>query len=120
MKEVKIIVIAAIVTIAIMVSCAYAMPAYAEQGRKEFYPRLTVVVEKEQIGESGLWVITCRDKNSNLWAFYDDIGDWNIGDIINLLMKSINENEEDDKIIETIREGYTENVEEFFHVTGWR
>lgn len=33
MKEIKIIAIAVIITIAVMLSCACAMPAYAEQNR---------------------------------------------------------------------------------------
>jgi len=120
MKEIKIIIIAVVITVAIMLSCACAMPACAEQDRGEFYPRLTVVVEKEQIGESGLWVITCRDKGGNLWAFYDDGGEWDIGDIANLLMWNMGEHEEDDEIIEVYWEGYTEDIDSFFQMEGWR
>lgn len=120
MKEIKIITIAVIITIAIMLSCACAMPAHAEQDRGEFYPRLTVVVDREQIGESGLWVVTCRDRNGNLWAFYDDEGEWDIGDVANLLMWNMGEHEEDDEIIEVYWEGYTEDVDSFFQMEGWR
>ena len=67
-----------------------------------------------------LWVITCEDKMSNLWAFYDDVGEQAIGDIANLLMWNMGEHEEDNEIIEIYWEGYTENIEEFFHTTGWR
>jgi hypothetical protein len=115
MKQTKVIIAATIVTIIIMLSCAYAMPAVAEVGdRGEFYPRLTVVVEKEHIVNTGLWVIYCQDKNGNLWAFYDDEGEWDVGDIANLLMWSVSEHEEEDEIIEVYWEGYTDCIDNFF------
>lgn len=117
---IKTIVIATIVTIAIMLSCACAMPTCAESAdRGEFYPKLVVVVETEQIS-TDLWIITCEDRTGNLWAFYDDAREWSVGDIANLLMWNMGEREEDDEIIEVYWEGYTENIEEFFYVTGWR
>ena len=120
MKEVKIIAIAVIITIAILFSCAYAIPAHAEQDRGEFYPRLTVVIEKEQTEEPGWWVVICRDKDGNLWTFYDDEEEWNVGDIANFLMWNTSEHEEDDKIIEVYWEGYTEDIYSFFQMEGWR
>ena len=99
MKIIKTITI--IITLAVVLSCTYA-----EQVRGEFYPRLTVVVEKEQIEQSDLWIITCKDRVGNLWAFYDDEGEWDIGDIANLLMWNIGEREEDDEIIEVYWEGH--------------
>lgn len=120
MKEVKIITIAVIVTIAIMLSCACAMPAYAEQDKGEFYPRLTVVIEKEQIANTGLWLIYCQDKDGSVWAFYDDEGEWDVGDIANLLMWNVGEREEKDEIIEVYWEGYTEDIDSFFQIEGWR
>ena len=120
MKQTKIIIIATIVTIIIMLSCAYAMPAVAEVGdRGEFYPRLTVVVETEQIADSGWWIVYCQDKDGNVWAFYDDEGTWDIGDIANLLMWNLSEHEEEDEIIEVYWEGYTENPSGFFSLEGW-
>lgn len=121
MKQTKLIIAATIITIIIMLSCAYALPAVAEVGnRGEFYPRLTVVVEKEQIADTGLWVIYCQDKNGNVWGFYDDEGEWNIGDIANLLMWNMSEREEEDEIIEVYWEGYTENPTGFFSLEKWR
>ena len=121
MKQTKVIIAATIATIVIMLSCAYAMPAVAEVGdRGEFYPRLTLVVEKEQIANTDLWIIYCQDKDGNVWSFYDDEGEWSIGDIANLLMWSMGEHEEDDTIIEVYWEGYTENIDNFFQMEGWR
>lgn len=108
------------IIIAITALCAIAT-ATAEVGdRGEFYPRLTVVVEREQIADTDLWVIYCQDKDGNVWTFYDDEGEWNIGDIANLLMWNMGECEEEDEIIEVYWEGYTENPAEFFSLEGWR
>lgn len=121
MKQTKVIIAATIVTIMIILSCAYAMPAVAEVGdRGEFYPRLTVVIEKEHIADTGLWVIYCRDKDGNVWAFYDDEGEWDVGDIANLLMWNIGEREEEDEIIEVYWEGYTDCIDNFFLNLHWR
>lgn len=121
MKQTKVIIAATIATVIIMLSCAYAIPATAEVcDHGGLYPRLTIVVEKEQMADSGLWVIYCQDRDGNVWAFYDDEGEWNVGDIANLLMLSVNEHEEEDEIIEVYWEGYTENPAEFFSLEGWR
>ena len=119
-KQITVIIIATILTCAILISCSFAIPAGAEaEDHSEFYPRLTVVIEKEQIANTGLWVIYCQDKGGNVWAFYDDEGEWNVGDIANLLMWNLNETEEEDEIIEVYWEGYTENVKTFFQAMNW-
>ena len=109
------------IIITIITLCAIATAtATAEVGdRGEFYPRLTVVVEKEQITDTGLWVIYCQDKDGEVWAFYDDVGDWDVGDIANLLMWNVGEYEEENEIIEVYWEGYTENPAGFFSLEGW-
>ncbi len=118
-KTMRTAIIATAVTIIILLSCAYAIPAGAEKAdRGEFYPKLAVVTKTEQLGR--LWLVSCEDKEGNIWAFYDDEGTWQVGDIANLLMWNLGEREEDDEIIEVYWEGYTENVESFFHVTNWR
>lgn len=111
-------VIAIIITIITLCAIATATAEVDNHGR--FYPRLTIVVEKEQMADSGLWVIYCQDREGNVWAFYDDEGEWDVGDIANLLMQNISEHEEEDKIIEVYWEGYTENLAEFFSLEGWR
>ena len=116
-KQIRAIIIATIVTCVILISCACAIPAQAE--RPEFYPKLTVVVDSIRI-DSHLWVVDCRDKDGNIWSFFDDEGTWARGDIANLLMMTINENEEEDELVEIYWEGFTEYPDEYFMVIGWK
>ena len=105
-KTIKTIMIATIITVMIMVSCALAMPAVAEVGdRGEFYPRLAVVTSYERIGDTDEWIIICTDKDGEEWAFYGEREDARIGNIFNLIMWNLSENEEDDEIIEAYYEG---------------
>lgn len=121
MKEIRACAIATALTIAIIIACAFTLSASAEVGdRGEFYPRLTVVIEKEQIADTGLWIIYCQDRDGNIWAFYDDEGEWDVGDIANLLMWNMGEREEEDEIIEVYWEGYTEDISFWMHKNGWR
>ena len=125
MKQFQIAIIATIITCVILISCACAMPAYAEGetaelGHGEFYPKLAIVVEKEWAGDSNMWVITCEDRTGNLWAFYDDEGAWDVGDIANLLMWDISESTEEYEVIEVYWEGYTENIAQWMRIQGWR
>lgn len=112
-KQIKVI-IAAVISCAIMISYTFVNPARAED-RGEFYPKLTVVFETEKV--SNLWIVYCIDKTQNVWSFYSDEDTWEKGDITNLLMWNMGENEEEDEIIEVYWEGHTENLEMFFHVT---
>lgn len=117
MKKTKICIIAIIIT-TIICSCAYAIPSQAETERPEFYPKLAIVVETEKIGSC--WIVYCIDKSKNIWTFYDNEGVWVKGDIVNLLMCAIKENEEEDEIIEVYWEGYTKDVNLFYQINGWR
>lgn len=120
MKNSTLIKMTVIICAAILALFA-AFPVYAgaEVGdRGEFYPRLTVVVEKEQLGQT--WLITCQDKDGELWAFYNDEGEWDVGDIANLLMWNMHEREEDDEVVEVYWEGYIEDINLFFQMKGWR
>ena len=120
MKEAKISIVATIITIIMLLATAFAMPAGAEEAdRGEFYPKLAVVVDSSKL-DSKLWIVTCLDREGHEWTFYDDEGDWEIGDIANLTMWNMGENEEDDELIEVYWEGYTENIELFFQIMGWR
>lgn len=112
--------ITAIIIIAIIALCAIATATAKVKSRCEFYPRLTVVVEKERLVNTGVWIIYCQDKSGNVWAFYNDEGEWNVGDIANLLMRNVGEREEEDEIIEVYWEGYTEDPAGFFPLEGWR
>jgi len=109
-KQVRAAIIATIVTTIIMCSCTYLLPVYADGigDRGEFYPRLTIVVGVEQIEETGLWIISCIDRFGNIWEFFADSDEWSVGDLANLLMWKINENEEEDEIVEVYWEGYFE------------
>lgn len=86
----------------------------AELGHGEVYPKLVVVIESTKVDD--LWLVSCRDREGNVWAFWDDEGTWAYGDIANLLMWDL----EEDEIIEVYWEGYTENVQSFFQTMGWR
>lgn len=86
----------------------------AELGHGEMYPKLTVVIESTKIDD--LWLVSCRDREGDIWAFWDNEGTWAYGDIANLLIWDI----EEDEIIEVYWEGYTENVQLFFQTMGWR
>ena len=105
-KTIKTITIATIITIMIMISCAFAMTAHAEVGdRGEFYPRLAVVTGYERIGDTDLWVIEVIDKDGEVWSFYGEEEDAKIGNIFNLLMWNMGEVEEEDEIVEVYYEG---------------
>ena len=104
-NTIKIIAIATIVTVAIMISCAYAMPACAEhKDHGEFFPQLTVVVGYEHIG-TDLWLIECMDKDGEVWSFYGEEEDAHIGNIFNLLLWDLGEAEEDIEVVEAYFEG---------------
>lgn len=125
-KQIRAVIIATIITCAIIISCAYAMPVQAEAaneaaelGHGEFYPKLAMVISSVRI-DTDLWIVNCQDRTGNVWAFFDDEGTWEIGDIANLLMWNLGEREEDNEIIEVYWEGYTDNLETFFKIIEWR
>ena len=118
-KTIKTIAIATIITIAIMISCAFAMPASAEVGdRGEFYPLLTVVTAYERIGDTDLWVISVTDKDGQVWDFYGEEEDAHVGNIYNLLMWNLGEKEEADEIVEVYYEGRMDNTALMAWLTG--
>lgn len=90
----------------IITICLLTMPAAAEVvNRGEYYPRLSVVTACERVGDSDLWVIICTDKNGEQWAFYGEEEDAHIGNIYNLLMINMGEDEEADEIVDAFFEG---------------
>lgn len=112
MKTTKIITIATAITIALILTFAIMMPACAEVGdRGEFYPRLTVVVGYERIGDTDMWIIDCMDKDGQVWSFYGEEEDAHIGIMFNLLMWNMGEAEEDDEIIEVYYEGRMDTMQ---------
>lgn len=80
----------------------------AELGHGQFYPKLTIVVKVEQRADK-LWAVYCKDRNDNIWCFFEDAMTWEPGDIANLLMWDVGRNEEDDEIVEAYWEGYILN-----------
>ena len=119
MKEVKICIIATIITALIICSTALALPAKAGITADDYYGKLVVVIDSVQV-ETSIWNVSCQDKNGDIWEFLNDDGDLQQGDILTLLMFQVNDNEENDQCIEYTWEGYTEDLEMFFRVMGWR
>ena len=101
MKTTKIIIIATIITIAVIALCG-AATATAEDG---YFPLLTAVVGTEKVGD--LYLITCKDKQGDLWSFFDEEEEaWHEGDLCNLLMKNTGDAEEDAEVVEAYHEGH--------------
>lgn len=115
MKSIKIVV--TVITICIMISCAFTMTACADGNPEfgEFYPRLSVVVERHTD------TIICRDKEGNLWTFFCEEDDgWEVGDLCNLLMWNVDEDITLHEVVEVYWEGYVEDLGLFFTIAGWR
>lgn len=122
MKEAKICIIAVIVTSLIIISTAFALPACAEAApvtSEDYYGKLVIVTSSVRI-ETSIWVVSCQDKNGDIWQFLNDTGELEQGDVLTLLMYRVNENEKDDECMEYMYEGHSRNLEMFFEVMGWR
>lgn len=117
MKNMKIAIVATIITCIIIVSCSFTVIATAET--YNCYACLTVITDTQQI-ENNLWVVSCQDKDGNCWKFFDDNYSWAKGDIANLLMYCYDEDITHNEIIDVYWEGYTENIDIFFMIMGWR
>lgn len=102
-------ILAVVVAIIVILFSSYACSESAN--RPEFYPKLTVVFEIETI--ENVRIVYCIDRTRNIWTFYDEANEYEIGDIANLLMWAISDNPEMDEIIEVYWEGYTENINLF-------
>ena len=106
MKTTKIVTIATIITIALITLFGIATASAETADRGEFYPKMSVVTGIDQIGDTNLFTVTVIDKDGHEWSFFDDEGEWQIGDIANLLMRNLsNEREEEDEIVEVYYEG---------------
>ena len=110
MKTTKIIVIATIITIALIALCGIATATAEVCDRGEYYPLLTVVTGYEQIGDTDLWLIDCTDHFGRVWSFYGEAEDAHIGYVYNLLMWNTGEA---DEIIEVYPEGRITTAEMF-------
>lgn len=114
MKEFKVCMVALVVFCVVVISCSFAMA----QEMGEYYPKLTVVQHIETIRDYD--IVSCQDKDGDMWVFYSDIGDYDVGDILNLLMWNNSEDIYQHEIIEVYWEGYTDNMYRFMYVTDWR
>lgn len=88
----KLIAIATAITVAIMVSMAFAIPADAEAA----YTLDTVIVGIEL--EPDCIKLECLDSNGELWEFYDE-DEWHIGDIATLRLFGIDNDYTHDEIV---------------------
>ena len=82
MKDIKIVAIATIITICIMISCAFAMPAHAEES--DIAEIFAVVIDFDYENDS----VDCLDEEGNVWTFYE-IEDWIIGDEVVLTVWTV-------------------------------
>lgn len=104
----------------IIFSCFSFTSVFAEEhSHDEFFPRLTIVINNEQIENTDLWIVFCQDKEGNIWSFFSDNDNWVRGDIANLLMCYV-DGQEEDEVIEVYWEGYSEDIETFFSLEEWR
>lgn len=101
MKGIKVVIIATIITAIIMISTAFAMPAAAEAA--EFYEVEAVVIGWERIGDTELRTIDCFAEDGTIWSFYDDEGEFQIGDLVVLTMWICGESDEDDEVVDVVK-----------------
>ena len=95
----KLISMVLILAVLFSVSCAIA-----EREEGKTYSRLAVVVECEQV--DNVYMVTCQDKDGNLWQFFDDENYWKICDLCNLLMFAYDDDFTHDEIIDVVYEGF--------------
>jgi len=90
----------ALVVLLVMISGV----ACADMDRGEKYPRLTIITDINVITPE-FCIVTCVDMRGGEWTFFCEEGDWMEGDLANLLMWNMGEEEENDEIIEIYYEG---------------
>lgn len=99
MKNLKTAIIATIVTVLIICSCAYAMPATAEDAN--VYSKPAIVTGYDLLKD----LVTVVDDEGNVWEFYGAEG-LAICDIVWLTIYSYGtKTMEDDEIIDVVWEG---------------
>lgn len=103
---------AVLCVLCVLCGCAYADRMNPQYG--EFYPRLTIIVESVDD------VVTCRDSEGNLWQFFADPNEWEVGDICNLLMWNTDEDITLHEVIEVYYEGHVKDVAFFLWVMDWQ
>ena len=100
MKTLKAAAIATIITVAIILATAIALPVSAERG---FYAKEALVIGWDRIGETDLRIITVEDEEGNLLDFFDDEDFYMIGDVVILRMADMSDEcEEGDEITDVM------------------
>ena len=100
MKPSSTILIIVILIISIIVGVANTILPNDTENTKQYTKSDVIVIESTQI-ENNLWEVTCEDKEGYIWSFFDD-GTLMEGDIIMLIMQSIDDTPENDEIIEIV------------------
>ena len=88
------------VCVSILVLCICGN-AYANTSliNSDIYIKLTIIIDTTRI--DSLWLISCEDPEGQVWTFWDDEDRWACGDIVNLLMTNVDQEQ-------TIIEAYLE------------
>lgn len=101
MKPSSAIFIIVVLIISILMSVANTTFTNGTEGNTKLYTKPSVIViESTQIAND-LWEVTCEDEEGYVWSFFDD-GTLMEGDVIMLIMQSVNDIPENDEIVEII------------------
>lgn len=83
------------VILIMVVLCGWIVTSYADF----LYQRVTIVDSVEYSEEDMLWIVSCRDKDGDIWSFYDDEGGHRKGNIYILLMNKVDNNSKHDEVV---------------------
>lgn len=100
MKTIKVAIIATIITVIIMISCAFAMPACAEE-LAPVYGRFAVVTETDPAEDA----VICMDTQGNLWSFFG-IDTWEVGDLCTITFWNNGADITDHEVLDVMFEGH--------------
>lgn len=100
------------VCVSILVLCIWCN-AHANTSliNSDIYIKLTIVIDTTRI--DNLWLISCEDSEGQVWAFWDDEDRWVRGDIVNLLMTNVGQEQ---TIIEAYWEGHINDSHTFLQL----
>ena len=114
----KLAMICTIITIAVMIATACALPATAETA--DTYELDAIVIGWDETAE-GLRAVDCLAEDGNIWTFYDDAEEWDAGDRLILIMHPCTADPFDDEIIDVIWTEYLEPAEmgQFLWAMKW-
>ena len=93
-----------LITLSMILMMACSM-ANAEREEGKVYARLAVVVGTERLAYD-YYKVTCQDKDSNLWIFFEDDNRWKVCDFCNLLMYAYDDDFTHDEVVDVTYEGY--------------